>query len=197
MKRLAEQNHYELLEVGSGASRRDIRMAYELARRTYSGASPAAQPLFPADERTALFRQIEAAYRTLDDPEARRQYDIAIGIAPTVAGSEVVPVSLAAEAVKTSPNGEILPEGEITGAVLRQVRERQGRRLEEIADRTRINVSYLHDIEEEAMTRLPPEVFLRGYVGQYAAALRLDAKVVTDGYLKRYRVWKQQAGASR
>ncbi len=194
MKRQAEQDHYELLEVEHGASRRDIRLAYELARRTYGGESPAAQPLFPAGERAQLFRQIEAAYRTLDDPEARRRYDAELGIAPVVIGSEAAPVARAAEATKVLPTGGVLPEEEITGALLRRIREEQGRRLEEIADRTRINVTYLHDIEEDAMARLPLEVFLRGYIGQYAAVLRLDTKWVTEGYLKRYRAWKQQSG---
>jgi len=193
MKRPAEQNHYELLEVAPGASRRDIRVAYELARRTYSGESPAVQPLFSADERARLFRQIEAAYRTLDDPEARRRYDAALGIAPIAA----VSVSPTEEVTKAPLIVDVLPEGEVTGAVLRRIREQQGRRLEEIADRTRINLAYLQDIEEDAMMRLPPEVFLRGYVGQYATVLRLDAKEVTEGYLKRYRAWKQQSGAAR
>jgi len=198
MKRPAEQNHYELLEVAPDASRRDIRVAYELARRTYSGESSAVQPLFSADERARLFRQIEAAYRILDDPEARRQYDATLGIADTVSSTAPEAVSVSpSEMITNAPLSEGLPEGEVTGVWLRQIREAQGRRLEEIADRTRINLTYLQDIEEEAMTRLPPEVFLRGYVGQYAAALRLDAKGVAEGYLKRYRVWKQRSSTAR
>jgi len=188
MKRPTEQNYYELLEVATNASRREIRTAYELARRTYGSDSPAAYPLFSADERAELFRKIEAAYRTLDDPEARRRYDAASGIAPIAAGASSEKIT------DSPPTVDVLPEGEMSGAILRRIREQQGWPLEEIADRTRINLAYLHDIEEEAMTRLPPEVFLRSYVGQYAAVLRLDSKRVTEGYIKRYRAWKQQAG---
>jgi len=197
MKRLADQNHYELLEVAPEASRRDLRMAYELARRTYSGDAPAAQPLFPLEEREALFRQIEAAYRILDNPETRRRYDATLGIRSTLAESGPRHVSPVVEGATAPPSRDILPDEEITGALLRRVREQQGRRLEEIADRTRINLACLHDIEEEAMTRLPPELFLRGYVGQYAAALHLDAKGIAEGYLKRYRAWKPSSGVVR
>ena len=42
------------------------------------------------------------------------------------------------------------------------------------------------------MQSLPPEVYLRGYLTQYAQILRLDAGRVTGGYLQHYHRWKDQ-----
>jgi flagellar biosynthesis protein FlhG len=62
-----------------------------------------------------------------------------------------------------------------SGAALREERLRQGRTLEVIASRTKIRQTYLQAIEEERFDALPPPVFLRGFVREFAACLGLPA----------------------
>jgi cytoskeleton protein RodZ len=57
------------------------------------------------------------------------------------------------------------------GAHLRQLREARGVSLEEIARVTRVNPSYLHALEADDFTALPPPVFTRGFIRAYCQAL--------------------------
>jgi len=186
MKRLADQDHYEVLDVPRAASWGDIRRAYDLARQTYTGDAPAAFPLFSAEERAHLFSRIEEAYRTLGDVQKRRAYDA------TLAERAPDGVSASPTPDRATPESESLRIGEVTGERLRQIRQQRGVSLDEIAERTRVNVDYLLFIEEEKMAALPAEIYLRGYLAQYAATLRLDAASVTQGYLTRFRAWQEQ-----
>jgi len=68
------------------------------------------------------------------------------------------------------------------GAYLREIRERQGLTLEEIAEETKINCRFLRAIEEEAWEDLPGEVYVRGYLRAYAEAVGLDPGEVLARY---------------
>ncbi len=74
------------------------------------------------------------------------------------------------------------------GTYLREIRERQGLTLEEIAAETRINCRFLRAIEEEAWEEFPAEVYLIGYLRAYAEAVGLDPGEV----LARYRTLRPQ-----
>ncbi|AKU91272.1 helix-turn-helix domain-containing protein [Vulgatibacter incomptus] len=74
---------------------------------------------------------------------------------------------------------------EFTGALLREVREVRGISLRDVSTRTRIGVNHLESIEEEAFSRLPDRVFLRGFLQSYARELRLDPARVAETYLAR------------
>jgi flagellar biosynthesis protein FlhG len=56
--------------------------------------------------------------------------------------------------------------------------------LQEISARTRIHLPYLEFIEGDRYDKLPHEVYLRGYLIQYAKAVGLDTTRVVQGYLK-------------
>jgi len=75
----------------------------------------------------------------------------------------------------------------VTGAVLRKLRETRGIDLNDIAQRSKISERYLRAIEEEQFSEMPAAVYVRGYVMEYARALRLDAARVAESYLARYR----------
>jgi flagellar biosynthesis protein FlhG len=51
--------------------------------------------------------------------------------------------------------------------------------------RTKIRQTYLQAIEEERYEALPPPVFLRGFVREFAACLGLPAEEVARAFLKR------------
>jgi flagellar biosynthesis protein FlhG len=72
-----------------------------------------------------------------------------------------------------------------SGDALRAERQRLGQTLEAIALRTKIRVTYLQAIEEERFERLPPPVFLRGFVREFAACLGLPADETARAILKR------------
>ena len=71
-----------------------------------------------------------------------------------------------------------------TGAALRAERQRLGQTLEAIASRTKIRQTYLQAIEEDRYDSLPPPVFLRGFVREFAACLGLPGVEVARAYLK-------------
>jgi len=82
----------------------------------------------------------------------------------------------------------LLPaNAEVTGAFLKKVREIRGLELNEISQRTKISERYLRALEDEEFTDMPAAVYVRGYVTEYARALRLDPQRAAESYLVRYR----------
>ena len=79
------------------------------------------------------------------------------------------------------------PDAEMTGEFLRKIRQTRGIELSDISQRTKISERYLRAIEEERFADMPAAVYVRGYVMEYARALRMDAHRVTESYLARYR----------
>jgi hypothetical protein len=76
-------------------------------------------------------------------------------------------------------------EGEVyRGKALRQVRERMGVELQTISKETRISMKTLEWIEEEAFEKLPPLVYLKGFLKSYAQSLGLDPQKVIEEYIR-------------
>jgi cytoskeletal protein RodZ len=69
------------------------------------------------------------------------------------------------------------------GAELAQARERLGLSREEISSRTKISVERLTAIELEDVAALPPLVYLKGFVREFAAAVNLDPEDTTRRYV--------------
>jgi flagellar biosynthesis protein FlhG len=88
------------------------------------------------------------------------------------------------------------PDAEVTGEFLRKVRQSRGIELGDISQRTKISERYLRALEDEVFTDMPAVVYVRGYIMEYARALRLDAPRVTESYLARYRKKNAAAPAS-
>jgi transcriptional regulator with XRE-family HTH domain len=59
------------------------------------------------------------------------------------------------------------------GSYLRNAREARGLDLRDAAQQTRISIHYLKAIEEEDFCKLPGEVFVKGFLKNYARFLRL------------------------
>ncbi len=90
---------------------------------------------------------------------------------------------------------EIHSETEFTGELLRRVRESQGIDLEEISKKTKISVSHLRAIENDAFQDLPAEVYARGFVSQVAQMLGLDATQATRTYIRRVRAARRSTSS--
>jgi len=180
MKHFLDENYYELLELSQRATPDQIQRAYEHAKKTFSEDSLAAYSLFTREDRQQLLERIEQAFRVLMDESSRRQYDEEIALSRNLGNSDKVMSSKFAD-----PSNFLtaLPEP-LTGKELKNIRERLGISLQDIASRTRIHLPYLQFIEEDRFEKLPHEVYLRAYLAQYAQVMGLDASRVVQGYLK-------------
>ena len=72
------------------------------------------------------------------------------------------------------------------GTYLRYERELRQISLEEVSQTTRIPIRMLQHIEEDALDRLPGEVFARGFLKSYATSLGLISEDVLERYRKRH-----------
>jgi len=79
------------------------------------------------------------------------------------------------------------------GQYLRSAREARGIDLREAAQQTRIRFNYLKALEEEDFSRLPGEVFVKGFLKNYGKFLRLDEFEV----MKRYGESRSQKSTPR
>ncbi len=68
------------------------------------------------------------------------------------------------------------------GKYLREARELCGVDLRDAAQQTRISIRYLKALEEEDFSRLPGEIFVKGFLKNYAKFLRLDQSEVIKKY---------------
>lgn len=73
------------------------------------------------------------------------------------------------------------------GRYLQAVRLERGLRLEAVADETRIAPSTLRAIEAEDFDRLPPDVFLKGFLRAFARAVGADEHEAIALYLEHCR----------
>ncbi len=88
--------------------------------------------------------------------------------------------------------------GVFDGARLRRARLLRGVEVDQIAELTKVNPTYLHFIEEERFDDLPATVYVRGFVTAYARALGLDAHDVPLSYVERLQQHRaERAGRSR
>lgn len=82
---------------------------------------------------------------------------------------------------ETDGSMNVLPQTGSFGQALKREREMRGVSLRDIAVRTKISVRFLEAIENDAWQKLPPGVFSRAFVREYARELGLDEKkVLTD-----------------
>lgn len=82
---------------------------------------------------------------------------------------------------------EIEQAEEFSGEFLQKVREYKGVNIPRMADMTKISKTHIKNIEAENFEGLPAEVYVRGFVYQYAKVLKLNPDIVTASYLGRIR----------
>ena len=201
MKALDMQNHYEVLEVSPGARPEEIERAYRLATTTWAEGSLALYSVFDDADAAMVRERVRHAYRVLSDGRARRAYDqatfdsppeprpVRIGRlhdgAPVDENYDDMEISL-----DDALEGTIEGAGEAGGADydgprLRRARMHRGFELEDIGEITKITVTHLQAIEDEAFDTLPAAVYVRGFVAAYVRAIGLDPKRVVTSYMAR------------
>lgn len=78
---------------------------------------------------------------------------------------------------------ELPPGAEFNGDLLRQVRMARGVSLAQLAEKTRISLRHLENVETDRYDALPASVYLRGILISLARELGLDGSRVVRSYL--------------
>ncbi len=186
----AGESYYELFEVAPTASFEDIRRANRRIREMYSPESIVMSGLYTKERLDKVRSTLDGAYQTLMDANRRKEYDqylfpdgvpvqpgIEPGAAPSTPPSET----------ERPPMPDLGASTEYTGELLQQIRQAQGVALREIAERSKIGMTYLCAIEGERFAKLPAAVYVRGFLAEYSKIIGLNGQQVVDSYLRRYR----------
>lgn len=157
MKQVDERSYYGILGVtpdGAGG----IQKAYNRAEETLDIGSP------------------DGGERFLRPVDSQKPEEVSI---VEVSGEEEPPLAFTALSVNV-----IEETSHCRGKTLKKIREGMGIDLKSISARTRVNLKILEVIEEEAMEKLPPMVYLKGFLKSYARCLGLNPQRVVEGYLQ-------------
>jgi flagellar biosynthesis protein FlhG len=196
-----EQTYYEILETEPGVSDEEVRRAYRTLKEIYGNSSPVVAGLYDEQELADLHARANAAHDTLFAPERRRLYDLALPEADLARAVRAAAANSArrdgtpgpAADSHDSPEPVVEVGDDVTGAVLKKVREARGIELSDIAHRTKISERHLRAIEDERFADMPAAVYVRGYVMEYARAIRIDPHKAVDSYLRRYNARNAEA----
>jgi curved DNA-binding protein CbpA len=209
MKKFEDLSYYEILEIPVQASSYEIREAYKEALSIYTEDSLTTYSLFADDERDKILEKVEEAFLTLIDEVKRADYDrmlvdsgkldeqILLGkrqgktaqlfpsnkVTYSNAVSNMVRKKIEEKDVEHIAR-KILSEERVSGTDLKRLREAIGIRQEEVFEITRITVSVLDAIENDQLDNLPPLIYLKNFLKQYAEILQLDSEKVIEGYTK-------------
>lgn len=213
VKALDHQNHYEVLELSPGARPEEIERAYRLAQATWAEGSLALYSVFDDADAAIVRERVGHAYRVLSDERARRAYDqatfesppapqpVQIGrlhdVEPLDEDYEELEISLESAfggGTRVSAEGG---EADYDGPRLRRARMHRGFELEDIGQITKITLTHLQAIEDEAFDSLPAAVYVRGFVTAYARAIGLDPGRVTASYMPRLDAARKGKGRGR
>ena len=81
---------------------------------------------------------------------------------------------------------------EFTGKFLKEIREYKNVTIERLAEMTRISKTHLIAMENEDVPKLPADVYVRGYVYQYAKVLKLNPDQVATSFMLHFKKLKMQ-----
>lgn len=187
------EDYYSLLRVPRDATDDEIRQAYEEAMEMYEEDGVATYGLLTSKERGELLKQVREAYRVLSDVLHRRRYNASLPkkVPEAKIPSQPLPSVESAEASSTVGSHKVPDEvlqkgGPFDGPTLRSIREQMAVSLEQISEYTKISIGTLRFVEEERFQVLPPLIYLKAFISQYARYLGLDSRRVVEDYLARY-----------
>ena len=174
--------YFHILELTPDASFTEIRQKYEHLRSFYSGAFielSAINDDFTQERKADVLREIEEAFAKLSESFESKKDSSVFMIRPSVLFNEDLKKYLEEVSV-------------FSGPVLKQIRQMLQVEFGAMVQFTKIRKQYFIDIEEERFSSFSAEVYLKGYLTEYARFLSLDPVKVVDDYLARYRSWKKE-----
>lgn len=194
-----EKNYYEILGVAPHVGSGQIQAAYRFARSLYTGESTPTYGLLDSEERGRMLALVEEAYAALSNPSVRRDYDLRmqgrladshLTNAPAAPVTPVAPApTLSAPPPRPTPTPDAPPPripDVVNGPALRQLRESCGLSIEQIAALSKVGSRFLLALEEDRHKALPGRVFARGFLIEYARALRVSEPDLVDRYLRHW-----------
>lgn len=213
MKPLNEQTYYEILEIEMNAPPHEIHKAYEKVKLTYSGQNEALYSIFTSEEAGELLKLVEEAYAVLGNAKLRSSYDekinsksnnttLTTNLDEHLPNKPNPPLKISTELnsqtshpvtgrtlhgpYKIDHDFEhvIATRENFDGPFLKKIREYKQINLEQISQATRISPYYLKAIEENDFIQLPAPVYVRGFIVQYAKALKLNPEIITKSFMK-------------
>ena len=209
MKKLTEQNFYDLLGIEFNAPAVEINRAYKELCQLYHEDSLPSYSFFSREEREEILTTLNEAYSNLIDEEKRTRYDQSfrgdglLGEERESKGGRkthhLTPDSNAFRnntiltirnelraMVSSNPEiQEILTHDALWGRDLKRIREELGVTLEALAEMTRVRILFLRAIEDDEAEKVPSLIFLKSFLRAYAQSVGLDADIVANRYLAR------------
>jgi curved DNA-binding protein CbpA len=79
-----------------------------------------------------------------------------------------------------------------SGSFLKEIREYKNVPIDRMAEMTRISKTHITALENEDVQKLPADVYVRGYVYQYAKVLKLNPDQVAQSYVVHFKKLKSQ-----
>lgn len=177
------RKYYDVLELSPDAPFPEVQKKFLYLNAFYMGDSMELAALngdAPFHRRQIILAELQDAYNRLKDILGRE--------APAQQPSENPKVSIS-DSMKDYLNGIT----SFSGPILKEIREKMGIELGSMASATKVQKRYLEEIEAEQFVRIPAEVYLRGYVIEYARYLSLDHQKVAEDYMKRYRKFRSSS----
>jgi curved DNA-binding protein CbpA len=206
------ETYYDLLKISTKASMTEIVQAYNTAKSAFSRDSMATYSLFSEEETVEILGKLEEAYLTLSNIDKKRDYDKHLfGGTPTLhrspnSSSNNLPddenstseleMTLSNAARNTNPEpsrdpmpGVMPPEvtasepGVINGSFMRELREKRGLSVDDVARVTKIPSRFLKAIEGDEFKALPARVYLQGFVKNMATLYKIEPTTTSKAYL--------------
>jgi curved DNA-binding protein CbpA len=216
MKRITEQNYYELLEISPHASTQEVQLAYDQAMSIFSADSIATYSLLSEKDRKLILSRIVDAYKTLTNGYLREEYNQALLESGEILPEDLDPFLSEEPGFSNGKEREVkresltnsrekgespLPSPEetfplfdldsvVTGKDIQELRTARDISIDDVYRKTNIPKKTLEDIEEERFENLPALVYLKGFLKMYAKILKADESQIVDGYVRRFLEWK-------
>jgi DnaJ-class molecular chaperone len=178
-----KENYYELLKVSPKASVSEIVSAYHAAKNAFSSDSIASYSLLDSEESKEIIKKIEEAFSVLSNIEKRRLYDMASNTQKEVE-TEIKSTQEAVAHPASNFHVEASSYEEISGGVLKDIREKSGYSVDDVARITKIPGRFIKAIESNQPQKLPAVVYLQGFIKNLSSLYKIDPQKTAASYLK-------------
>ena len=197
------KNYYEILGVAPHVGSGQIQTAYRFVRSLYFGEATPTYGLLTADEREQMLALVEEAYAALSNPNVRRDYDVHLNaqgtrtqpqetglVHPEMSSPDTARLPRPNQAPDPAPPESSLeptrlPEM-VNGSVLKALRESRHITIDQIAALSKVGGRFLKALEEDRHEALPGRVFARGFLIEYARAIRVSDTELVERYLRHW-----------
>lgn len=188
MKSMDEYNYYDLLEVSHDAPRIAIQEAFLSSRSLFDDDSVVSYNFLSDQEREAMLIRFQEAYETLMNDQKRMEYDKKIfhRVGRWRSSVKEAPALMEDGPSENRRSGAEIQLREFRGEdgllSLQLLREALAVTLEEIARVTRIRVPMIRALENRDFRKLPPAIYVKGYLKSYAETLGIEPKRLIRTY---------------